>query len=227
MAIQLIVFDLAGTTVKDNRDVHRVLQEALLNYAVRISLDDANDVMGIPKPVAIRALLQKRYRGPLPITDEWIGKIHHDFVSEMIWFYQTSPTVGEKEGVSSTFRELKARGIKIAVDTGFSRPITDPLLKRLNWMTNNLIDCSVTSDEVERGRPYPDLIFEAMKQTGVTDASNVMKVGDTASDIQEGKAAGCGFTVAVTTGAFSAEALQQENPTYVIQEIPELLAMIG
>ena len=29
MSIELVVFDLAGTTVKDNQDVHKVLQKAL------------------------------------------------------------------------------------------------------------------------------------------------------------------------------------------------------
>ena len=32
MSLELIVFDLAGTTVKDNHDVHRALQNALAKY---------------------------------------------------------------------------------------------------------------------------------------------------------------------------------------------------
>lgn len=225
MKFKLVVFDLAGTTVKDNRDVHRVLQKALSKHDVQITLEDANDVMGLPKPIAIRMLLNKRYKGTAT-SDQWVEEIHQLFVSEMIWFYQTHPSVGEKEGVTETFKKLKALGIKVAVDTGFSRPITQPLLRRLGWVSNNLIDCSVTSDEVKRGRPHPDMIFEAMKQTGVTDSRLVMKVGDTASDIQEGKAAGCGLTVGVTTGAFSAEALTQEEPSRLIQAIPEIMKFV-
>ncbi len=225
MKFKLVVFDLAGTTVKDNRDVHRVLQKALSKHDVQITLEDANDVMGLPKPIAIRMLLNKRYKGTAT-SDQWVEEIHQLFVSEMTWFYQTHPSVGEKEGVTETFKKLKALGIKVAVDTGFSRPITQPLLRRLGWVSNNLIDCSVTSDEVKRGRPHPDMIFEAMKQTGVTDSRLVMKVGDTASDIQEGKAAGCGLTVGVTTGAFSAEALTQEEPSRLIQAIPEIMKFV-
>ena len=41
---ELIVFDLAGTTVKDNHDVHRALQNALAKYGALISLEDANTV---------------------------------------------------------------------------------------------------------------------------------------------------------------------------------------
>ena len=226
MTIDLVVFDLAGTTVKDNKDVHRVLQQALAAHDVAISLEDANAVMGIPKPVAIRQLLEKNYPGPLQITDDWIDQIHRAFVEAMIEFYKNDPSVGEKPGVSETFRKLKANNVKVVVDTGFDRAITAPLLDRLGWEERGLIDGSVTSDEVQRGRPYPDLIFRAMQLAHVTDAARVAKVGDTASDLQEGNAAGCGMVIGVTTGAFSREALQEELHTHLIENIPEVLNIL-
>lgn len=226
MDIKLIVFDLAGTTIKDNFDVHRVLQYTLASHNVIISIEEANTVMGIPKPVAIRALLLKKYDHTVPIADEWIDAIHKQFVGEMVRFYETSSTVGEKEGVTDTFARLRSMGIKVAIDTGFNRTITTSILKRMNWMGNQLIDCSVTSDEVPRGRPYPDMIFEAMKQTGVFNAGKVVKVGDTASDMQQGKAAGCGMTVAITSGAFSRALLEREQPSHLIENIPDVMKLI-
>lgn len=226
MKFDLVVFDLAGTTVRDNRDVHRMLQKAMKNSGVEVSLDDANVVMGIPKPVAIRQLLEKRYSGPREISEDWIDSIHHDFVVEMIRFYREDISVGEKEGVSQTFTALRKMGMKVFVDTGFDRLITHPLLERLGWTSKGLIDGSVTSDEVEKGRPYPDLIFEAMRQAGVSDVRRVVKVGDTASDIQEGKSAGCGLVVGVTSGAFSREQLNQEKPDYLIEQLPEIISLL-
>ncbi len=224
--IELVVFDLAGTTVKDNKDVHRVLQKAMASFEVAISIEDANDVMGIPKPIAIRALLEKRYNGSRTVNQEWIEEIHYAFVLDMIAFYKSDFGVGEKEGVSETFRKLKENKLKVAVDTGFDRQIVDSLLARLGWVENNLIDASVTSDEVANGRPHPDLIFKAMQLTGVTDVSRVAKVGDTASDLQEGTAAGCGLVIGITTGAFSEEELRKENHTHLIKDIPSLLEIL-
>jgi phosphonatase-like hydrolase len=226
MKYELIVFDLAGTTVKDNKDVHRVLQSAMSKHNIDISIEDANDVMGIPKPVAIRQLLSRRYKGEKPITNAWIDDIHHQFVREMISFYKHDASVGERDGVTETFRNLKAQGIKVAVDTGFDRQITQPLLARLGWITNKLIDFSVTSDEVPNGRPYPDMIFEAMKHTGVKDVKKVVKVGDTVSDILEGNAAGCGLVVGVTSGSFTYSQLQDEKPDYLIHEVSEVLDLL-
>lgn len=226
MKFQLAVFDLAGTTVKDNRDVHRVLRSALSRHGVDITLDEANEVMGIPKPIAIRQLLSDHPLAARNVSEDWINEIHEDFLREMVAFYQQDAGVSEKIGVSETFEALHKLGLKVAVDTGFDRKITDALLQRLGWAERGLIDFSVTSDEVERGRPFPDMIFRAMAQFGIKDAASVIKIGDTGSDIQEGRAAGCGMLVAVTTGAFSVDQLIKENPHFLIGQLPEILPLL-
>jgi phosphonatase-like hydrolase len=225
MKPQLFVFDLAGTTVKDNQYVHRVLQKALLKESVSISISEANQIMGIPKPVAIEKLLTDK--GFTNISPGWIDHIHSNFVEEMIRFYETDERVGEKEGVSETFRILKSHGIKVAVDTGFDRPITEAILKRLKWKENNLLDVSVTSDEVAQGRPFPDLIFKAMKLAGVTEAASVAKVGDTASDMQEGTRAGCTWVIGVTTGSYSHDELLKQPHTHLVENLLEVLPIVG
>jgi phosphonatase-like hydrolase len=222
---ELIMFDLAGTTVKDNHDVHRALQHALAKFGVLISLAEANAVMGIPKPVAIRTLLNTCDTAHGPITEDLVQEIHHTFVEEMIHFYQEDPSVAEKDGVSDTFRKLKERKLKVAIDTGFDRQITDSILQRLGWLQKNLIDASVTSDEVPRGRPYPDLIFKAMELTHVTDSKSVAKVGDTTSDLLEGNSAGCGWVIGVTTGAYTRSELQKEKHTHLIENVHEVLGI--
>lgn len=224
MGIELFVFDLAGTTVRDNKDVHRVLKDTMEIFGISISIEEANEVMGIPKPEAIKLLLQdKNYPG---ISPELISHIHIEFVERMTSFYKNDPGVGEKEGVTETFLALKHLGIKVAVDTGFNRQITDPLLDRLGWKRNKLIDASVTSDEVDHGRPFPDLIYRAMHLTGVSDVKKVVKVGDTPSDLHEGTKAGCKWVVGVTSGAFSRTQLELEPHTHLIDQIPDLLQIL-
>lgn len=226
MKIELVVCDLAGTTIKDNQDVHKALQKAIKDFGINITLQEANEVMGIPKPVAIRQLLNDK----LPqqkITNEFIEQIHRKFVTEMIWFYGQDPEFSEKDGVSETFLKLKLNGIKVVVDTGFDREITNAILDRTGWVSNGLIDGSVTSDEVAEGRPHPDLIYKAMQLTGITNAEHVAKVGDTPSDLQEGSNAGCGLVIGITAGAFPKEKLAREKHTHLISEIPELVGILG
>jgi phosphonatase-like hydrolase len=223
--IDLVVFDLAGTTVKENFDVQRTLKKSFAKAGLEVTIEQASLVMGIPKPTAIRQLLEAMNFNA--ITDDLIRSIHADFVEDMILFYESDKTVEENEGVSETFRQLKAAGIKVFVDTGFDRPIVDALLLRMAWEKNKLIDGSVTSDEVAHGRPHPDLIFRAMELAGVSDVKRVAKVGDTASDLSEGNAAGCGLVIGITTGAFTKEQLSTVPHTHLISQIPEVLGIIN
>ncbi len=221
--IQLVVFDMAGTTVAGHHEVHHCLQQALAHQGYEITYDEANGVMGYPKPVAIRRLLEKRGASD-QATDAYVGKIHRNFVQRMVGHYADGAEVHEKEGVQEVWSVLRQRGIRIALDTGFSRPIADAIIERLGW--SELIDVSVTSDEVERGRPHPDMIFRVMERTGVSDVKAVAKVGDTASDLQQGTQAGCALVVGVTTGAYSTEELQREPHTHLIGQLPELLSIL-
>lgn len=227
MAIKLVVFDMAGTTVKDNNNVHTALQKAFEMEGIPVSRDEANEVMGYPKPIAIQELLKQKLQDNKYKDGRYIQHIHSNFLQHMLAYYETSAEVSEKEGVSETFQALRKHHIKIAIDTGFDRSIAAAILKRLEWEKKGLIDASITSDEVPNGRPYPDMILRAMQLTGVTHVDEVAKVGDTASDLQQGQAAGCKYVIGVTSGAFTKEALQKEPHTHLIENLPELLEILN
>ncbi|MEN9225714.1 MAG: HAD hydrolase-like protein [Thermostichus sp. HHBFW_bins_43] len=226
MTIRLVVFDMAGTTVKDNDDVSKALIAAFAQVGIPIGLTETNPVMGYPKPVAVRRLLQEHWPQPEAVSDDLVDKVHTLYLQAMIRFYQTDPDVQEAAGASETFTALKKQGIHVALDTGFDRATADVLLNRLGWQKHGLIDTSVTSDEVQQGRPYPDMIFEAMRRTGVKQVAQVAKVGDTPSDLQQGSCAGCRYVIGVTSGSHSAAALAQEPHTHLIEHLPELLAIL-
>lgn len=227
MRVRLAVFDLAGTTVKDNRNVHKTLVEALKKHEVEVSLNDANEVMGIPKAIAIKRLLTKRYHGNRIVSMQWVEAIHQYFVKKMIYHYLNNSDVSEKEGVSETFEQLKKVGVKIFVDTGFDGDITAAVLKRMTWMDKKLVDGYVCSDGDIPGRPFPDMIYRAMKLSGVSFARQVAKIGDTPSDLQQGMSAGCGWVIGVTTGAFSELQLKAEPHTHLIAQLPEVLSIFN
>jgi phosphonatase-like hydrolase len=225
MSIQLLIFDMAGTTVKDSDNVHMALQSAFKKNHIIISRNEANEVMGYPKPVAIRALLELK-GNPQP-DESLVEHIFKDFQQEMVSFYRDHPDVAEIKGVSEFFENLHGHGFKIAIDTGFDRTIANAILDRLGWMEKGLIDVSITSDEVANGRPYPDMIYRAMELTGVSSADQVVKVGDTASDLLQGTAAGCKYVVGVTTGAFTKEALLKEPHTHIIDQLSDLMPILN
>jgi phosphonatase-like hydrolase len=221
MTIKLVVLDMAGTTVRDDDSVNSCLRESLIASGFHVSRDQINAVMGMPKPFAIAALIEGEHKAEAPASKPLIATIHDDFVKRMLAFYRTDVTVGPMPHAVEALSEIKAAGAKIALDTGFTRPIADAILERLGWMTG-FLDATVTSDEVERGRPFPDLIERAMVLTGVTDPREVAKVGDTPSDLLEGTAAGCRLVIGVTNGTHRADQLALHPHTHLIASLREL-----
>lgn len=219
--IRLAIFDMAGTTVHDENFVTQALCDALTQAGYPgVKIESANAVMGLPKPVAISSLLAEYYPGQH--SDETIEAIHSTFLASMIRFYQEAPGIKEIEGATATFLRLKEMGIKVGLDTGFSRDITDIIIDRLGWRTNGILDVSVTSDEVANGRPHPDMIYKAMELLHIDDVKMVAKIGDTPVDLQEGHSAACGLVIGVWSGAARRETLEQYPHSVLLPSITEV-----
>jgi phosphonatase-like hydrolase len=228
MSIELVVFDMAGTTVNDEDSVSRCVQGALAAEGVMVTVADVNRVMGIPKPEALRILINESPRRTSLIDQ--VDVIYRDFVARSIRFYQTDASVREVFGSEQTFRALQKAGIKVALNTGFNRAITQTILDRLGWSTSPLIDDTICSDEVPRGRPHPDMIQELIRRFAIDDPAKVAKVGDTPADLHEGQNAGCGLIVGVTEGTHTREQLQAHPHTHLIssvRELPSVLLGVG
>ncbi|WP_442591312.1 HAD hydrolase-like protein [Pedobacter sp. AW31-3R] len=226
MGIKLVVFDIAGTTVKDNFEVSKTFQAALDKHGYQMALDVINPLMGYEKKLAIRKLLALDGVEEAEITPALVDSIHAEFVRKMIEFYETNEDVVPLPHVEETFLKLRGQGIAVAINTGFSRDIADVIMERLQWKQKGLVDHVIGSDEVELGRPHPFMIQRLMDYSGITDAQEVAKVGDTEVDVREGQNAGCKYVIGVTTGIFSREELNFHQPTHIIDDVSELLDII-
>lgn len=224
MKIDLVVFDMAGTTVHDADAVHACLLGALSAQGFDVGRKRVNEVMGLAKPVALRTIMEQSLGRA--VEPERVDAAYQDFLRKMIAFYRNDPSVREIRPATEVFRELKRNGIRVALDTGFARAIVDAILDRLGWR-GGLLDATVASDEVERGRPHPDLILRAMALTGVSDPRRVAKVGDTPADLAEGRAAGCGLVVGVTEGSHRPEELEPFPHTHLIPSVAALPSLLG
>ena len=224
MLVDLVVFDIAGTTAYDGDAVHRCLAGAVARAGVAPSRDAVNRVMGMAKPHAIAALLEAEGR-TAPDHAE-VVQLYAEFERMMIEHYRSGPGVREADGATDVMRQLRASGVKVALNTGFARAITDVVIERLGW-SDDVVDVTVSSDEVPRGRPHPDMIHRAMHLSGVVDATRVAKVGDTPADLQEGTAAGCRFVIGVTSGSHTRSELEPHPHTHLITLLRELLPIVS
>ena len=148
-AIDLAVFDVAGTTAKDDG----LVVEAFTAAAVAMGVERETAQMSAMVDYVQATMGQRKIDVFLHLFDQNLEKAelaHEHFVQA----YQDLTRQGaleEFDGVSEMFEELRAQGIGIAITTGFPREILDPIIDSLGW--RELIDVSVAASEVAAGRP--------------------------------------------------------------------------
>ena len=226
MNLELFVFDIAGTTLNDTGGiVAECFKQALKENGKDFSQDQINKVMGYRKMDAIRMLLEEKGANLSALEEKQIHQIHDLFLQKINSYYHNKD-IKEIDGVSELFSELAKRDIKIALNTGFSRSTTDIIVQKLGWYDAGLIDTSITSDEVPQGRPHPDMINTLVQRLGISSNSAVAKVGDTPSDLLEGKNADCGLTIGVLYGTHTKDQLLKFDHDYLISTPAEILTIL-
>lgn len=223
--ISMIVFDMAGTTVNEHNVVYKTVREAINERGFDFTLEEVLEAgAGKEKLQAIKAVLALRQ-----VRDENLAAgIFTQFVSKLDKTYQTQE-ITEQNNATALFRHLKDKGIQVVLNTGYNRQTAEFLLKKIGWAQGVDIDGLVTASDVAENRPQPDMILLAMRQFGIRHGSEVVKVGDSIIDIEEGKNAGCKFNIGITTGAHTREQLASAQPDYIIDdlmELPEILEQV-
>jgi phosphonatase-like hydrolase len=221
--IEMVVFDMAGTTINEQNIVYKSLHKSINKFGIDVSLELVLSIgAGKEKYQAIKDILAY-----LNIIDSEKSKlIFQDFKKLLDREYLTS-TVVPVEGVETVLFNLKKGGIKIVLNTGYSSKVANTLLDKLNWKIGEQYDALITADDVERGRPFPDMIQKAMQLFGIVNASKVLKAGDSAIDIEEGKNANCGITIGVLSGAQTRLQLEEAKPDYILDSLASLYCMVS
>lgn len=231
------MFDMAGTTVRDNNEVLHCFAEACRQEGITAGLSRLNALMGVSKLEVFHTL----WREQLPDgagAGEVEQKAEHSFrvFRSILEDYYHAQSVEPTEYALEAFDWLRGNDVKIALNTGFYRGVTDIILDKLGWLKGldanyvggpqSMINLSVTSDEVPQGRPAPFMIQKAMEVFGIQDPGQVVKVGDTPVDLAEGRNAGCAFSLAVTNGTHSRaelSALDNDGLLESLHELPDFL----
>ena len=116
-----------------------------------------------------------------------------------------------------TAAKLREMGVKIGSTTGYTDAMMNIVAPKAAQQ-GYAPDFWISPDGVGgRGRPYPYMIFANMQALGLTAVGNVVKVGDTISDIKEGVNAGV-WTAGVIEGSSELGLSQQEYEAMSPQE---------
>jgi phosphoglycolate phosphatase len=212
--VELICFDMAGTTVIDNGLVLEAFRRTIDDLDVtgdEATLAEAYviETMGQSKIEVFTALFAER----ATVANEAFERNFVDAAQEL--------GVSEIPGARSTVETLRAIGIKVALTTGFSSGTREALIEELGW--GDLFELRVSPADAGRGRPAPDMLLWCALRLQVTAMNALMVVGDTASDMQAGLRAGAGYCVGVLSGNDDAPRLLEAGADDVIDSVVDLL----
>lgn len=221
--IKMVVFDMAGTTVDENMVVYKTLQKAIHEEGYDFTMEQVlEEGAGKEKMDAIKSILKVyAQKQDEALTD----RIYKNFIALLEAAYDTLEVLPQANA-GELFQALKQRNIRVILNTGYNQQTAQSLLSKLGWKTGVEIDGLVTATNVKHSRPDPDMILLAMDQFDIPDALEVVKVGDSIIDIEEGRNAGCLLSIGITTGAHTREQLQTANPDYIIDNLMELLPFV-
>jgi phosphonatase-like hydrolase len=221
MSVEMVAFDVAGTVLNDDglvvaafKNAFEATQPDLWPSHGQQWTQYAIDTMGQSKIHVFTELLgdaEKAHQANVAFEESYVREIAN---------VGATPIAGTEE----LFRYLRAKGIAVALTTGFSRSTLNTLLTELGW--GDLVDLSVTPSEAGRGRPHPDMLNMAVEVLGITNPEHVVVCGDTAADMHAAVAFGAGQVFGVLTGAHSKEVLVEAGATSVINSVADLKSLI-
>lgn len=201
--LQAVILDWAGTAVDfGSRAPVAALQSVFAKQGVPVTAAEVREHMGLLKRDQIRAICNgarvheewKRQHGRAA-SEQDVDRIFQEFLprqSEIL--EQFSAPI---PGVPETIDGWRRAGLRIGSTTGYTRALLDRVAAAAAPQ-GYAPDSSVTPDEVGAGRPKPFMCYRNAILLGVFPMWQCVKIGDTPSDMDEGRNAGM-WTIGITT----------------------------
>src|SRR6185369_18065498 len=219
MKIKAVLFDFIGTTVLEKDDViNQSFKNAFQQEGVKIDSEVLNQNRGKDKHEIINLILGERYPSKATLSEKIYHAFHSNIEKSLSGFSLNS-------GVLEVLEYLRTKHIQVGLGSALTRDLFQKIFNQLTWNKHSFQYIGIAS-EVGRNRPHPDMIFDMMKSVNVYDAKTFLKVGDTTTDVLEGKNANV-RTAAILSGTQSEEVLRNAQPDFILNNLMELMDIIG
>lgn len=201
--IRGMILDIDGTLVLSN-DAHTwSFVQAFAAHGYNIPFERIRPLIGMGSdkllPALVPGLSPKEGKG------REIVQMHEQTVLQK-FSSQLEPAPGSRALV----RELKRRGLKLAIATSASGELLQTLLQKAQ--VDDLVHARTTSSDVDESKPAPDVVQAAMQELGL-DPPEVLMLGDTPYDLMSASRAGVD-AIGVLTGGWSRDQLAGARAVY-------------
>ena len=213
MSFECVLFDFDGTladTEKYNLDYFALSVGA---FGITLTDEDRKALLGNTDPRIIEGILSRASR---PVSLEEWRKMRGSIGNT----YESDERLHPEPGAAECLRELREKGLKLAVVSSTQSRLIKAALKRLSLYS--LFDLILCGDDCQIHKPDPYPYLAAMERLGVTPEKSIV-VEDSPSGIKSGKAAGA-LVIAYKGGCYEQDTSLADHE---VESFPELSALIG
>lgn len=214
--MKLVVFDLDGTLINSLEDLADSANWMLMQHGYPTHPVDAYRYF---VGDGMRKLIE-RILPPEERNDVRIEQCKAEFVAYYTIHMEDKTVV--YPGMIELLKELKNRGLKIAVATNKVHIAVAPLMEK--YFPGIRFDSMIGQREGIPVKPHPQIMYDILKETGC-QPSEALHVGDTATDMQLAQNAGV-TPVGVLWGYRPLEELQESGAKFIISRPEELLGLV-
>lgn len=209
--IQAVIFDLDGSLV----DSMWIWYDIDVKYLRRFGLECPDDLQAAIEGMSFSetaGYFKERFKIP-----DSLEQIKKDW-NRMAWdkyMYE----VPLKDGAYEFLEVCKEKGIKLGIATSNSRELVENIVKA--HKLNDFFSCIMTSCDVKKGKPSPDIYLAVAKQLG-TGPEHCLVFEDIVPGILAGKRAG--MRVCAVEDAYSAYQREEKQrlADYYIENYREI-----
>lgn len=174
-----IIFDMDGILIDSERQSNEGWLWAAGQLGVDMPMWLIDSFKGAPAELCCK-FFDDYYKG---VIDYWEAK---ELRTQHVYKIRETEGIPVKKGVKDIFEYIRNNGLKCAVATSTRRESAEKTLHEIGvW---DYLDAVVYGDEVEHGKPEPDIFLRAAKAIGVNPSEAVV-VEDSINGIKAGYAA--------------------------------------
>jgi HAD superfamily hydrolase (TIGR01509 family) len=211
--VAAVVFDMDGVIVDSEQVWDEVREELVADWGGRYSPEAQRAMMGMSSPEWSRFMHEELGLSQSP------DEINEEVVRRMLERYRSDLPL--LDGAVDAVRSL-AESYPLAVASSSNRPLIDAVLETAGIA--EYFVATVSSEEVPRGKPSPDVYLEAARRLGVS-AEECAAVEDSANGIRAARAAGM-VVIAYPNAYYPPDAEALGLADVVVAELGELEAVV-
>jgi HAD superfamily hydrolase (TIGR01549 family) len=204
------ILDIDGTLVDTNYHHAIAWFRAFKQQGIKLPMWEIHRHIGMGGDQLVAAL-----------TDDEVEKEKGDELraAESALYLAFIEEVVTMQGARELIEDLKDRGHTVVLASSAKQQELDHYLDLLD--VRDLADGWTSSADVESTKPAPDLVTAALKRADAGSSADAVMVGDTTWDILAAKSADVP-TLAVRTGGFGVDELQEAGAKAVFDSVDEL-----